>query len=129
MSRKSIEARCLVNHGLWARMPQDKDDKEYLVPLKAVKVGGCLEGPLAIVDIDLTYINEDSESAIECSYEFPLDKDTVVSRLVAKIGDKEIEAKIKEKELAKEVYDNAMAGGNAAVYAEKKSNDAESMRI
>ena len=30
MSRKSIEARCLVNHGLWARMPQDKDDKEYL---------------------------------------------------------------------------------------------------
>ena len=77
----------------------------------------------------MTYINEDFESAIECSYEFPLDKDTVVSRLVAKIGDKEVEAKIKEKELAKEVYDNAMAGGNAAVYAEKKSNDAESMRI
>ena len=67
------------------------------MPLKSVKVGGLLEGPLAIVDIELTYINEDTESPIECSYEFPIDQDTVMSRLVAKIGDKEVEAKIKEK--------------------------------
>ena len=52
-----------------------------------------------------------------------------MSRLIAKIGDKEVEAKIKEKERAKEVYENAMAGGNAAVYAEKKSKGAESMKI
>ena len=99
------------------------------MPLKSVKVGGCLEGPLAIVDIELTYINEDTESPIECSYEFPIDPDTVMSQLIAKIGDKEIEAKIKEKERAKEMYDNAMAGGNAAVYAEKKSEKSESMKI
>ena len=100
-----------------------------MLPLKSVKVSGCLEGPLAIVDIELCYVNEDAESAIECAYEFPLDKDTVVSRLSAKIGDKEVEAKIKEKERAKEVYEDAVAGGNAAVFAEKKRDDAESMRI
>ena len=99
------------------------------MPLKSVKVGGLLEGPLAIVDIELTYINEDTESPIECSYEFPIDQDTVMSRLVAKIGDKEVEAKIKEKERAKEVYADAMAGGNTAVLAERKSEGAESMRI
>ena len=82
---------------------------------------GLLEGPLAIVDIELTYINEDTESPIECSYEFLLDPDTVMSRLIAKIGDKEVEAKIKEKERAKEIYEDAMAGGKAAVFAEKKS--------
>ena len=110
-------------------MPQDIDDQEYLLPLKSVRVGGCLEGPLAIVDIELTYVNEDTESPIECSYEFPIDTNTVMSKLTAKIGDKEVEAKIKEKERAKEVYDNAMAGGNAAVYAEKKSEGSESMKI
>ena len=82
---------------------------------------GLLEGPLAIVDIELTYINEDTESPIECSYEFLLDPDTVMSQLSAKIGGKEVEAKIKEKERAKEIYEDAMAGGKAAVFAEKKS--------
>ena len=48
-----------------------------------------------------------------------------MSKLVAKIGDKEVEAKIKEKEKAKEVYDDAIAGGNTAVYAEKKSKEAD----
>ena len=81
---------------------------------------GLLEGPLAIVDIELTYINEDTESPIECSYEFLLDSDTVMSQLIAKIGDKEVEAKIKEKERAKQVYEDALVGGKAAVYAEKK---------
>ena len=52
-----------------------------------------------------------------------------MSKLVAKIGDKEVEAKIKEKEKAKEVYDDALAGGNTAVYAEKKSKEADSMKI
>ena len=82
---------------------------------------GLLEGPLAIVDIELTYINEDTESPIECSYEFLLDSDTVMSQLIMKIGDKEVEAKIKEKERAKEIYEDVMAGGKAAVFAEQKS--------
>ena len=43
-----------------------------------------------------------------------------MSRLIAKIGDKEVEAKIKEKERAKQVYEDALVGGKAAIYAEKK---------
>ena len=26
MARKNIESKCLVNHGLWARMPQEKEE-------------------------------------------------------------------------------------------------------
>ena len=80
-----------------------------------------LEGPLAIVDIELNYLNENTENPIECSYEFLLDPDIVMSHLIAKIGDKEVEAKIKEKERAKEVYEDALASGKATVYAEAKS--------
>ena len=80
---------------------------------------GWLEGPLAMVDISMTYINEDKHNPIECSYEFPCDKNVVVGHFSANIGGREVTAKIKEKEEAKEIYENAMAGGNIAIYAEK----------
>ena len=92
-----------------------------MLPLKSVGVTGCLEGQLAIVEIELIYINEDPENPIECTYEFPIDTNIVLSKLIAKIGDKEVKAKIKEKEKAKELYDDALAGGNTAVYVEKKN--------
>ena len=77
----------------------------------------------------MIYINEDEKSSIECSYEFPCDKSVVMGHLSANIGGKEVTAKIKEKETAKEQYDNAMAGGNTAIYAEKKTQKQESMKI
>jgi Ca-activated chloride channel homolog len=45
----------------------------------------------------------------------------VVSKLNATIDDKVIEAKIKEKEEAKQQYNDAMASGNTAVFAERDS--------
>ena len=39
------------------------------------------------------------------------------------IGDKEIEAKIMEKEKAKEKYEDAVASGNTAVMATKSKED------
>ena len=64
-------------------MKKDKEKQEYLLPIKSAKIVGCLEGPLAIIDIEMTYINEDTKSPIECSYEFPIDPNTVVSQLSA----------------------------------------------
>lgn len=42
-----------------------------------------------------------------------------MSKLIAQIDDRVIEAKIKAKEEAKQEYDDAMASGNTAVYAER----------
>ena len=39
------------------------------------------------------------------------------------IGDKTIEAKIKEKEEAKQQYSDAIAAGKAAVFAQEKQNE------
>ena len=52
-----------------------------------------------------------------------------MGQLTARIGGKEVTAKIKEKEAAREQYEDAMAGGNTAVYAEKKTQKEESMKI
>lgn len=49
-----------------------------------------------------------------------------MTKLVAEIDDKVIEAKIKEKEVAKEQYQDAIAAGKAAVFATKEiKNDRE----
>jgi len=71
------------------------------------------------MNINLTYSNISDDKPIECTFEFPLESQTVVSRLVATIDDKTIEAQIKEKEEAKQQYGDAVASGNTAVYAER----------
>ena len=55
-----------------------------------------------MIDIELTYKNVGEDNPIECTFEFPLNNKTLVSRLVAHIDDKTVEAKIKEKEEAKQ---------------------------
>ena len=72
-----------------------------------------------MIDIELTYKNVGEDNPIECTFEFPLDNKTLVSRLVAHIDDKTVEAKIKEKEEAKQQYSDAVASGNTAVYAQR----------
>lgn len=52
---------------------------------------------------------------MECTFEFPLSEKSAVTRLTAQIGDKLIDASIREKEDAKDKYDDAMAAGNTAM--------------
>ena len=100
-----------------------------LLPFKSVKIQGVLEGPVAALDIELTYVNPDPASPIECSYEFPLDKDTIFAKLVCQIGDRQVEAEVKPKEVARKEYDQALARGEAAVLAERDTEKNESMTI
>ena len=99
--------------------PQSNKERKLLVPLQDVTILGDLEAGLASLNVQLTYANTGDENPIECTFEFPLEKNTVVSKLVALIDGKTIEAKIQEKEEAKQKYDDALASGNAAVYAER----------
>jgi len=51
----------------------------------------------------MTYVNT-NENPIECTYEFPLEEETLLSKLIISIEDKEIEALVLEKEEAKNIY-------------------------
>ena len=59
---------------------------------------------------------------------FPLEKSTILSKFEARIGDKVVHTKVTDKEKAKEVYDDAIAGGHAAVHAEREKKE-ETMTI
>lgn len=64
------------------------------MPIKKVSIDGSLQGAFGILNIELLYKNESETSPLEATYEFPLEKETTVVSLIAKIGDKEIEAKV-----------------------------------
>ena len=66
---------------------------------------------------------------MECTYEFPMDKETILGSLVAQIDDKEIVAKVKGKEQAQANYEDAIASGNTAVYAEQRTEEQEIIKI
>ena len=67
-----------------------------LLPLKDVFVSAKASGAFAIVDVNLTYINPSQSSAIEATYEFPLEKHMIVGKLEAEIDGSKIEALVKE---------------------------------
>ena len=63
---------------------------------------------------------------MECTFEFPLSNKSIIHKLVAGIGLKVVEAKIREKEEAKHRSD--ATGGHATVFSDKKK-DAISLKI
>ena len=99
-----------------------------MLPLKSVDLKGQLNGSIASIDLQLTYQNESHESAMECAFDFPITANSIVSKLVACIGDRVVECSIRDKEEAKQRYEDAIAGGHAAVLGDKKK-DAVSIKI
>ena len=95
-------------------------EEHVIVPLRKVNLTGTIEAGHATLNAQLTYVNQqlDGDRPIECTFKFELAEKTVVSKLVATINEKTVQAVIKEKQEAKEKYDDAIAAGNAAVYAE-----------
>jgi len=65
------------------------------------------------------------EDPIEATYQFPTDPDqlTVVSKMIFELGDKTVEGKVVSKENAEERYDDAIAGGNAALMVKENEKD------
>ena len=100
-----------------------------LLPLKDVFISAKASGAFATVDVNLTYSNPSPSSAIEATYEFPLEKHMIVGKLEAEIDGKKIEAVVKDKENAREKFDDAVAAGNTAVLAERSTEKKEVLTI
>ena len=82
--------------------------EDMLLPFKSVMIKGVLEGPIATLDINLTYQNPNNDGPIECAYEFPLDKETIFAKLICKIEDRQVEAEVKSKQQARQEYEAAI---------------------
>ncbi|XP_042343236.1 von Willebrand factor A domain-containing protein 5A-like isoform X2 [Plectropomus leopardus] len=88
------------------------------VPLKSIEVEVEVRDHVATVVSTLNYENKE-DKPVEAVFVFPLPGDAAVCHFSAKIGQKEIVAEVKEKQKAREEYDDALSSGQQAFLLEE----------
>ncbi|XP_029373024.1 von Willebrand factor A domain-containing protein 5A-like isoform X2 [Echeneis naucrates] len=88
------------------------------VPLKSIEVELEVKDHVATVVSTLNYQNQE-DKPLEAVFVFPLPGDAAVCHFSAKIGQTQIVAEVKEKQQAREDYDDALSSGQQAFLLEE----------
>ncbi|MBK9262180.1 MAG: VWA domain-containing protein [Polyangiaceae bacterium] len=88
------------------------------LPLEHTEVDATINGPIATVTVQQRFRNS-SGSPIEAEYMFPLPHGASVHTMRFRIGDRTVEAVVKEKEEAKRAYEAARREGRSATLLEQ----------
>jgi uncharacterized protein YegL len=106
-------------HGHCCNKKGDIIKADVIVPLTGATATVTIVDFVAQVVIKQRYENKE-EDPIEAVYEFPLDSNAAVCSFIAEIDGKKVVGKVKEKEEAREIYDDAIAEGHGAYLLEEK---------
>jgi hypothetical protein len=91
--------------------PTKPQSEPFIIPLTGVKSSVKVFDYIAEVTIEQRFENQE-EFPIEAVYEFPIDPKASVCEFYAEIDNIKIVGQIKEKEKAKEEYDDAISSGH-----------------
>jgi hypothetical protein len=109
---------------------QLKNKPDIFLPLCDVKVEVVIRDSMAMTKVQQSYVNPAVDGRpLEAKFRFPKMKDTVVSKMTFKIGDRTIEAMIEDRAKAEEKYDDAIAAGNCAYKMSQDRKDEELYEI
>jgi len=107
---------------------EDGDPGVDRLPLKATRVEYAVSGPIAEVRVAQTYRNE-GEEPLHARYVFPASTRAAVHGLTLRIGDRRIEARIRERERARREFEEARSRGRTASLLEEQRPNVFSMRV
>ena len=102
--------------------------KNTPLPLGDVSVKAHINGFLVGIDSTLKYSNTGVDP-IEVVFRFPLEDSFAVVGLEAVMDGRKVKAVIREKEEARQMYDDAIASGYSASLAEEKTGDIFSISL
>ena len=97
------------------------------LPLVSMDIRSHVSGLWSRTHIKQTYCNTTGEP-IEATYIFPLPDRAAVHSCVLHVGERRIEAQLKERSAARAVYDEAIATGHRAAIAEEDRSGVFSLR-
>lgn len=98
------------------------------LPLVAMDVRASITDLTAATTIRQTYCNSLSE-AIEATYIFPLPDRAAVTHFKMHVADRTIEGVLKERQQARDEYDEALASGHRAAIAEEERSGVFTLRV
>jgi Ca-activated chloride channel homolog len=118
--------------------PPDRPQSPYFVvdgasdvdalPLKATEVAVTISGVIADVRVVQRYRNEGNQP-IEARYVFPASTRAAVSAMTLRVGDRVVQAQIREKQQARVEYDGAKREGKSASLLEQHRPNVLQMSI
>jgi Ca-activated chloride channel family protein len=95
---------------------------EDAFPLKSTKVSATVSGVIANVVVTQTYENA-GRTPLDARYVFPASTRAAVHGMTIRVGDKQVVARIKEREQARQEFEAAkQAGKTASLLAEERPN-------
>ena len=80
--------------------------------------GGSLQGDLAIVTVTQTFVNP-TATPLNAKYLFPLHKDAAVFAMTMEVGDEVVQARVREREEARQAFEQGKRDGKAAALLEQ----------
>jgi Ca-activated chloride channel family protein len=98
------------------------------LPLKSTHVEAVLAGPIAEVSVTQTYTNEGAVP-LEARYVFPGSTRAAVHAMTMTVGERRIEAVIKEKGEARKTYEAAKAEGRTTALLEAQRSNVFEMNV
>ena len=98
------------------------------VPLESIKIEASVSGFTGHVTSTLQYTNNE-ENPIEAIYVFPIDEQAAVCGFQATIDGRTIIAEVREKQEAKDIYDDAISSGHGAYLLEESDESSDIFRI
>lgn len=107
---------------------EGSDDPTDYFPLKSTDVSTNINGTIAETYVVQTYANE-GDKPINARYVFPTSSTVTVHGMKMEIGGNVVTAKIKEKEEAKEEYEEAKSEGKSASLLEQKRPNVFTMDV
>ncbi|XP_041087625.1 von Willebrand factor A domain-containing protein 5A-like isoform X2 [Polyodon spathula] len=102
--------------------------KNEPVPLKGISVEVRVQGFVADVSSTLRYENCES-SPLEAVFVFPMEEGSSLYHFHAQIGGERIEGEIREKQQAREEYDDALSSGQQAFLLEESEESGDVFRL
>lgn len=105
-----------------------KDTSVDCFPLKETDVTTNISGSIAETYVTQTYINE-GDTPINASYVFPASTKVTVHGMTMQVGNNIVTARIKEKEEAKQEFEEAKSEGKSASLLEQKRSNVFSMDV
>jgi Ca-activated chloride channel family protein len=97
-------------------------------PLQSTDVDVSITGPIANVVVRQVYHNHDDQP-IEATYVFPASTRAAVHGMTMRIGDRVVEAEIKEKQAARKTYTDAKEAGKRTSLLEQHESNVFQMSV
>lgn len=107
---------------------KEKSKKIPKMPLKHIQYEASVNGIFAKVKCIQEFEN-DAENPVESIYAFPMPDESTVIGCVMKIGNRKVEAELKEAEQARQEYDEAVAQGHHATLLEQERPNIFTMNV